>query len=173
MKFISPREVVLNTPEFRNARVADLGCGVGYFLNPLLDVAHEVVGVDINPTFLKTALKARSDQKQKLRLMHADVANQGGMPIKNNSIDTALISNVLFQVRHRDSFVKETQRILRSSGKALVIEWEDSFSGIGPHSDHVLTYSACKDLFESQGFIFERDLGAVTGAYHYGLVFGC
>jgi hypothetical protein len=50
-----------------------------------------------------------------------------------------------------------------------VVDWEDSFGGMGPHPDCVICKQAAIDLFEAAGFILEREYPA--GEHHYGLAF--
>jgi hypothetical protein len=60
-------------------------------------------------------------------------------------------------------------RILKKKGRVLLVEWADSFAGMGPHRDHVVKQDDAKKIFIDAGFAYERDVKA--GEHHYGLVF--
>jgi hypothetical protein len=60
-------------------------------------------------------------------------------------------------------------RTIRSGGKFFVIDWTESFAGMGPQPSHVVTPDATTALFESNGFVLEREYP--TGDHHYGLAF--
>jgi len=58
---------------------------------------------------------------------------------------------------------------LRSGGKFFVIDWTESFAGMGPHPEQVILMADAINLFEANGFVFEREYPA--GDHHYGLAF--
>jgi hypothetical protein len=51
----------------------------------------------------------------------------------------------------------------------LLVDWSDSFGGIGPQPEHVLPEAEARALAEEAGFVQSSDIDA--GAYHYGLIF--
>ena len=50
-----------------------------------------------------------------------------------------------------------------------MVDWIDSFGGIGPAPDMVRPRSMTIDLFEAESFLYEREYPA--GSYHYGVAF--
>jgi len=63
----------------------------------------------------------------------------------------------------------EAARVLRPGGRALVIDWQDSFGGLGPHTKDIVTAAQAKDFFAQAGFAYDGT--APAGAYHWGLLF--
>jgi hypothetical protein len=51
----------------------------------------------------------------------------------------------------------------------FVIDWTDSFGGMGPRTADVVDKETATALFETQQFILEREFPA--GDHHYGLAF--
>jgi len=77
--------------------------------------------------------------------------------------------NTLYQFEEREAAAVEIRRILRTGGKLMIVDWSETVPGLGPTPDRLLTQDDCKALFESHGFIFERDF--LAGEHHYGLAF--
>jgi len=63
---------------------------------------------------------------------------------------------------------KESYRILKNGGRALVVDWSEAGT-FGPSTDHVVTQDEARRIFENNNFAYERDLNA--GSHHYGMVF--
>ena len=47
------------------------------------------------------------------------------------------MANVSFALKDKKEAVQEAKRILKRKEEYFLIEWSDSFGGIGPHKDHV------------------------------------
>jgi len=92
-----------------------------------------------------------------------------GTKLRDMSIDLVLVCNVLFQVEDKSVVVAEVKRILKPQGKVLVVDWSDSFAGLGPHPDVVVAQETVMDLFEHAGFHLDREVSA--GEHHYGLLY--
>ena len=55
------------------------------------------------------------------------------------SVDAVIISDLLFHVEHKNQVLQEAHRILRAGGRILVVDWRESFGGVGPEPDHVIS----------------------------------
>jgi hypothetical protein len=72
-------------------------------------------------------------------------------------------------MENKEVVADEIKRVLKPGGKACIVDWADSFGGIGPKSEHVYTKEQTQHLFESKGFHVDRELSA--GSHHYGFIF--
>jgi SAM-dependent methyltransferase len=84
-------------------------------------------------------------------------------------VDVVIVANVMFQLDNKIGLADETLRILKPGGRILIVDWTDSYGGMGPSSNMVFTQQMAKELFESKGFIFVT--GIIAGDHHYGLIF--
>jgi ubiquinone/menaquinone biosynthesis C-methylase UbiE len=75
----------------------------------------------------------------------------------------------MFQMTDKKTVMAEIKRILASGGRVLLVDWTDSFGGIGPHTGHVFSKVDAESLFESQGFSKDREIQA--GSHHYGFIY--
>jgi hypothetical protein len=51
----------------------------------------------------------------------------------------------------------------------LVVDWSESFGNMGPRDQDIVSKSNAIELFETHGFVLEKEMDA--GEHHYGLVF--
>ena len=173
MRFADPKA---NIHAFRlgpGMLVADFGAGIGAYT---LAAAHavgrrgRVYAIDVQQELLGRIKSAASREKlENVEIVWGDIESKGGSKLPDESVDAVIISNALFLMEHKDGAVEEVSRILRKKGKALVIDWKDSFGGLGPVESAVITEKEARALFERHGFLPERDIQA--GAHHYGIVF--
>ena len=59
-------------------------------------------------------------------------------------------------------------RILKKGGRALIVDWKDSFGGIGPQPHDVITERDAKRILGEVGFVATRSFPA--GDHHYGII---
>jgi len=152
--------------------VADLGAGSGAYTIPAAQMVREgkVYAIEIQ----KDLLLRIKDEASKAFLSNVetiwgDIELVGGTKLKDGIIDAVIISSVLFQAENKISLVQEASRILKLDGRVLLIDWNNSFGGIGPRSDMIISADAAKILFENAGLKFEKEIH--IDEYHYGLIF--
>lgn len=153
--------------------VADLGSGSGHHSLALAGAIGEkgkVYAVDIQKDLL-TKLKSEANQRGffNIEVVWGDVEKIGGSRIKAEFLDAVLISNLLFQVEQKEVLIKEACRILKRNGRLLLIDWTDSFGGLGPSGVAVVSKEKARELFLQNGFAFDHEIQA--GEHHYGLIF--
>jgi ubiquinone/menaquinone biosynthesis C-methylase UbiE len=153
--------------------VGDFGSGAGFYVLPLAkavgDEGH-VYAIDIQKELLsKIKTDAAREHLFNVDIIWADFEESQGLRLGDGVLDRGLITNTLFQIANKDGFIKEVNRVLRPTGKIMVIDWSDSFGGLGPDKKSLLSKEQCRKLLENGGFIFEKEIQA--GAHHYGFIF--
>jgi len=98
-----------------------------------------------------------------------DLEVSGGIKIATAYLDAGILVNTLFQLEDKIMAITEIGRTLHSGGVLQVVDWIESFAGLGPTKESVITKSATIALLESHDFILEREYPA--GDHHYGLAF--
>ncbi|GMQ95410.1 MAG: hypothetical protein BMS9Abin13_523 [Patescibacteria group bacterium] len=152
--------------------VADLGAGTGAYT---IAAAKKVRGggrvyaVEVQKDFLSTIKEAASAAGvSNVEFIWGDIERPGKTKIGDGMVDAVIASNVLFQVEDKKGFIGEIKRILKSGGKVLVIDWQDSFGGLGPVREHLVHANEARGLFENSGFTFAESISA--GEHHWGFV---
>lgn len=155
-------------------QVADLGCGgAGYFTLPaarLVGSRGKVYAVDILKPALDGVLsKARLDNILNVETVWSDIERVGVTKIPADTLDGALLINIMFQSRKNEHILKEAYRLLKSGGKLLVVDWKVEPTPFGPPQDNRLSPQTIATLAKKIGFATEKEFEA--GPYHYGFIF--
>ncbi|MEN9412924.1 MAG: hypothetical protein RLZZ342_11 [Candidatus Parcubacteria bacterium] len=153
--------------------VADFGSGSGAYVllmaEELGNTGH-VYAIDIQKDLLRrTYNEAHRRGFKHVKVLWGDLESEGGSKLADSSVDLVLISNLLFQVENKAAVMREAARAVRAGGHVAVIDWTDSFGGMGPASDAVFPATETKNIATGAGLSYENDF--IAGAHHYGLIF--
>lgn len=170
-RFVHP-DIVSTHFHFRNGdRVADLGSGAGHFLPALARAVGQegkVYACEIRKNLVeKIGQEIQSARLGNVEVLWGDFEEPKGTKLKEGILDGVVMINTLFQLEDKAAALTEINRVLRKGGKFFIVDWTESFSGLGPHPDHVYTQAMAQKLCEEHGFRVERTFPA--GDHHYGL----
>ncbi|MCR4275041.1 MAG: methyltransferase domain-containing protein [Candidatus Campbellbacteria bacterium] len=170
--FAHPEKIIEQFQLGEGMHVADLGVGAGDFT--FLAARHVgetgvVYACDLQKELIQKVHKeAQQEGLLNVHTMWTDLEEERGTTLADASVHAVMATNILFQIEHKERFLKEMFRILRADGKALIVDWSDSYGGMGPHATSVLKRHTAQTLAESAGFVFEKDIDA--GTHHYGML---
>ena len=168
-EFVNPTQILEKVGLRKTMVAADFGSGSGGWTIPLASQIEEgrVFAIDVQEEPLSALIgKAKLQGISNIKKIVADV--EKGVPeIKNNSCDLVLMTDLLFEIDDKTAVFKEANRILKTGGKTLVVDWNPD-SSLGPKKGRI-SQETVKKIAQSSGFQLEKEFKA--GDYHYGLVF--
>jgi ubiquinone/menaquinone biosynthesis C-methylase UbiE len=171
--FLRPDDVIARFQLGEGMTVADLGVGSGrYALSAARAVGETgaVYGCDVNKELLsRLSAEARHEKVRNVHVVRTDLEEERGTTLADDSMHAVIAANILFQIEYKERFMREIARILRPGGKVLIVDWSDSFGGVGPHAGSVVRRHVAHALAEDSGLRFEKDVDA--GLHHYGMIF--
>lgn len=172
-RFVMPDKAVTHFHLNEGDLVADFGAGSGFFLKPLSNAVGadgRVFACEIQKALVeKLGDLAHLQGLGNVHPLWCDLEESEGIKVGNGELDAAILVNTLFMIEDKETAVKEMARTLRQGGKFFVIDWSESFAGMGPDLNHVINSADTTNLFESNGFVLDREFE--TGDHHYGLAF--
>ena len=167
----SPEAILEQLAISDKAKIADFGCGNGYFSVPLAKIAQQgkVYAIDIiKETLEAVKSKAVLEGVSNIETMHCNLEVAGGSKLSDGSIDLVLTRNILFQSRKKEGIMGEAERVLMVNGQLVLIEWVAG-SSLAPKEGWLISKEDARQLAENGGFVFEKELEIDN--QHYGLVF--
>lgn len=172
-RFVVPSVVSTHFHLREGDKVADYGAGSGFFtevLARLVGPSGRVYACEIQKELVeKIGMLVRSKGLNNVDPLWCDLEEPNGIKIGDNELDVAVVVNTFFQFDEKSDAAKEMARTLRSGGKMFVVDWSESFGGLGPQSSQVVTQDQARTYFETAGLVYERSFDA--GDHHYGLAF--
>lgn len=171
--FSDPAKNIEQFGLLRGMHVADFGSGSGFYTIAAAKSVGDggrVYAIDIQKELLhKIKNEANIEHIFNIEIIWGDIEKIGGTKLRNSSVDAVIASNIFFQVESKDTLCLEAKRILKKGGKILVVDWTDSFGGLGPRQSDVFSMLSARELFQKNDFVFDKEFNA--GEHHYGLIF--
>lgn len=152
--------------------IADFGAGSGAYVHLIAErLAHagHVYAIDVQQDLLRRIKnEAHKRGYTNVETVWGDLERPNGSKIASDHVDRVLISNLLFQLEDKDAPMREAYRILKPNGLLAIVDWSESFGGIGPQKGDVVKKDVAKRHLHDAGFELVNEFEA--GAHHYGLI---
>ncbi|MEO5366555.1 MAG: methyltransferase domain-containing protein [Magnetococcus sp. WYHC-3] len=149
-------------------RVADMGCGPGFFTLPLLDLVSPggcVAAVELQDLMLDALREELAGEDLPEGLLEIHHGNLNHTDLSDHAWDAALYAFTLHEVEPLAA-LREARRILKPEGRLLVMEWGHGDCPVrndgrraGPPMDHRLLPPALDAALTQCGFV--RTAGGV------------
>ena len=153
-------------------KVGDFGAGSGHYARAaaaIVDYDGKVYAIDVQENVLKhLKLNTHAAHHAIIDTVWGDIEKLGGTHLRDASLDAVIVANTLFQIENRSGLLGEIQRVLKSGGKLMVIDWAGSYDGMGPAPEQVVTEHDAEALFINGGFHKVKSFRA--GPHHYGII---
>lgn len=137
-----------------NQRLADLGCGQGYFAlkaAEIVGVQGAVKAVDIVSEQLQVP-RHKAQECGLAERIETYLAHGESIPLPDRDMDRGLIANVLHELKDPLNFLRDTRRILKSDGEVWVIEWQKKETPMGPPLKERRSLEEWITMLEQAGF---------------------
>lgn len=171
--FMNPEEIVKKLDIKSGMTIADFGCGAGYFTIPIAKLVRnsgKVYAVDVLSSALEAvASKAKLYGLMNIKSIRANVEVVGGLKMEDKSVDLVVLANILFQCADHNSVLIEAKRILKDTGRIIIIDWVPKKIPLGPKFEHCLSEDYIKKLAIKNSLKFIRDVD--ISCHHYCMIF--
>jgi len=170
--FLNPAKALQLAKLHEGQEVADFGAQGGFFTRAAARIVGEggtVWAVDTNGELLSRIKSLGvAEGLKNIEILRGNIEAKNGCGLPADHFDVVIAANALFSAHDKKQVAAEVHRVLKRTGRAIVIDWSSSHGGLGPHADHVVTEQAARALFEDVGFSYIEPVPA--GAYHWGFV---
>ncbi len=152
-KSLPPKETLIKLGLKKGFNIADIGCGIGYFSIPAAHIIGEnskVYAIDTSIDMINILLEKLKNEK--LKNVQVKHSNGYDLNIISASVEFAFCCNVLHEVKDKEKFLREINRIVDKKGIFAIIEWKKIQTGAGPAIDKRIAYEELKNIIEKNGF---------------------
>ena len=158
---------ILGLIEFKqNYLVADLGCGSGYFTIPISYKVKKIYGIDVQKEMLD--FLEQKVKRYKLCNIEPLLSKEDKIPLEDESVDLLITVNTLHEFRNKDKVIEEIQRVIKSCGKAIVIDFMKKNMDFGPPPEIRISKNQAEQFFEKRKFKFVKSYELL---FHYLIIF--
>jgi len=132
-------------------RVADVGCGTGYFALPLVRRAGHVIAVDLQQGMLDLLSKRLTPQERERVTLRRNEPDRPLLP--EDKCDLVLCANTLHEVDDAGQarFMKSMAEGLAPGGRLAIINWKSEPMRLGPRAEHRLARRRIEELAAEAG----------------------
>ena len=169
--FLDPEDILRQLPLRSSLKIADFGCGHGYFSLPLAKFIPdgEIYAIDVLEKALQAVRsKAEIENIQNIKTIRNNIEKPEGSGVERDSMDMVILANILFQSQKKEEILKEADRVLKKGGSLVVVDWVAG-STMAPKEGWLISKEALLEMVEAKSFKFIKDLK--VDHQHYGLVF--
>src|SRR5262245_42459852 len=97
----------------------DAGCGTGFLAFELTARGHRVIGVDFAPAMIAEARRKAQERGATVRFEEGDIEQ---LPFAAGTFDLVISRHVLWTLPHPEAAIDEWIRLLRPSGRLVVVD---------------------------------------------------
>lgn len=172
LTFVEPKTVIRTLAVKAGDTVADFGAGSGYFSFEFANVVGpegKVYALDVLPSALEAITgKIKTLGLSNVTPQRCNLERMNGSGLESQSIDWVIAKDVLLQNKDKGIVLREIVRILKPSGKALIIEWDPSEAIVGPDKELRIQPAVLAQEIENAGLSIESK--PAVGGFHYAFV---
>ena len=140
-------------------RLADIGCGTGYFTLPVLEALRgegTFYAVDTSAKMLD-ALRERLRAHPHGARVQAVQSHESAVPLPDGCVDAVVIGALFHELVDRAAFLAEVRRLLLPGGRLLVADWDrrpgqTGESDLGPPYEHRVPREETEATLRAAGF---------------------
>ncbi len=151
-RLLDPEGIVAALPLAPGQVVADIGCGTGFFTEPLATAlpAGMVLAFDVQPEMCAAAQQRLAERG----LANVAVLASAGarLPVPNRSLDGIFAAFVLHETEDRDAFLAELRRVAKPGAWLAILEFHRRPGKEGPPLHIRLTPDQVKTALRKWGF---------------------
>ncbi|HVY35675.1 MAG TPA: class I SAM-dependent methyltransferase [Candidatus Paceibacterota bacterium] len=171
--FMNPAQMLAACNLQTTDAVADFGAGSGFLSKAAAALVPQgsVFAIEIHREIVtRLARDAEESHLDNLHVLWGDIELPGGTRLDNESVNFVIISNVLFHLDDKIACINEAKRILKPGGRLLVVDWSESFAGLGPQPSAVVNKQMAEELCARAGLAKVSDT-LPAGDHHYAILF--
>ena len=170
--FLNPDEAVGAAHMQEGQHVADFHAGAGFISRAAaraVGSSGRVWAIDARRDILaRLKNTAELEGLSNIEIVRGNIERLGGTLLPDASLDMVLLVTALCTAENISGVIAEASRVLKKSGRMLVIDWKPATEGLGPHPSHVVSEETAIAALSEVGFVVGEPIP--SGDYHWGRI---
>ena len=171
--FIDHKKILQEFNIREGDKIADFGCGSGYFpisLAKAVGPEGQVTAIDVLTSALELVDgRAKNDGLLNITTKRANLEILGSSGLTDDSQDIVLMINILHQTKNRAGVMAEAKRVIKIDGQIIIIDYLPNNFGLGPEAKMIISPEIIKPLAQAKNLSVIREFQ--TGSCHWGIIF--
>jgi len=131
--------------------VLDIGCGTGYFAEPVAERCGRLIGIDHSEDMLNVFRGKESFGK--LTNVELKLGDAMAPPVDDGSCDIVFHACLLHEIKDAAAFHRDIKRVLKPGGRLYSVDWHArDTGGMGPPVDHRVSQETAMEWMRRDGF---------------------
>lgn len=137
--------------------VLDIGCGTGFFAEPVAGRCGRLIGLDHSEDMLNV-FRGKESFKE-LSNVELKLGDAMDPPVGDASCDVVFHACLLHEIKDVASFHAGIKRVLKPGGRLYAVDWRAmETGGVGPPVDHRVSAEMAMEWMRRDGFRDVREL---------------
>ncbi|MBD3238054.1 MAG: methyltransferase domain-containing protein [Candidatus Moranbacteria bacterium] len=174
-QFIEPEKIAKQLDLKPGEKVADLGCGPGFFVMEIAKIVGDegkVFAIDILAKQLESVESlARTNFLFNIETLQLNIESEDSLKklLKHGQMDKLIISNVLSENQNKSDIIKECLKLLKPGGELIIIDWQKNQLPMGPKAEMMADPLRVLEFCKKLGLSLKKEID--TGQFHWGYIF--
>ncbi|NLY09434.1 MAG: methyltransferase domain-containing protein [Tissierellia bacterium] len=149
---LSPTTTLMKAGFKEGMSMCDIGAGTGLFTFAAASISNnEIIALEISDDAI-ALLESRKAEKNFSNISIRKVKNQI-LPVEDSVCDMVIMVTVLHEIEKPSQMIREIKRLLKASGKLLIVEFFHKDTPMGAPLIERMAETTIIDLCEEQGFL--------------------
>ena len=157
---LNPTNTLIRAGFGAGMTLCDIGAGTGLFSFAAAEISqNDIYALEISEQMIE--LLAQRMVERNVKNLIIKKVDSGILPLDDNFCDMAIMVTVLHEVDNKESMLQEVKRILRHSGKLVIIEFHNRKTPMGPPVELRLAQKYVEELCNKNGLqtLYRNSLG--------------
>jgi len=165
---LNPRGTLIRAGFKEGMNLCDIGAGTGLFSFPAAEISkNDIYALEVSEQMI--GLLSERMAERNIKNLIIKKVDSDMLPLDDNCCDMAIMVTVLHELDKKDLMLEEIKRILKQSGKLMVIEFHSGKTPMGPPVEQRLAQEYVEELCKKHG-LHSRSSSSF-GENFYGVVF--
>ena len=145
-------------PDFKNKNVLEIGCAEGGFIEELLNIGIDTIGLEL----LQERIDIATEKNSKLKIYCADITDKRAVEKINLTFDVIVMRDTIEHIENRNAAFENISNLLNPGGY-FYVTFPTRFSGFAGHQQNCKSFIKFVPYLHYLPSFILRPIGKILG----------